>query len=139
MAIPQTTPTAAKQLMDHGHRYIDVRTEEEFATGHPAGAVNIPVAAPNPATGQMAINPQFLAVVGAHFPPDAPLIVGCGSGMRSQRAAEMLAAAGFSNVVNMQGGFGGAPDQAGWADSGLPVSHDCGPHNSYAGLRAKAR
>lgn len=143
MAISQTTPVAAKQLMDQGRRYIDVRTEEEFAHGHPAGAVNIPVAGPDPATGQMALNPQFVAVVGAHFAKDAPIIVGCASGMRSQRAAEMLADAGYTSVTNMQGGFGGARDHAGrvvtpgWADAGLPVCRDCGPENSYAGLRAK--
>lgn len=144
MAITQTTPATAKQLMDQGHRYIDVRTEQEFSAGHPASAVNIPVAAPDPATGQMALNPQFLATVGAHFAKDAHIIVGCHSGGRSQRAAEMLADAGYTNVVNMQGGFGGACDQMGrvvtpgWADSGLPVCRDCGPENSYAGLRAKA-
>jgi len=138
MAIPQTTPPTAKELMVQGHRYIDVRTEQEFAGGHPAGAVNIPVAAPDPTTGQLALNTQFVAVVAANFAKDAPIIVGCQSGGRSQRAAEMLAAAGFTNVVNMYGGFGGAPDQPGWADSGLPVCRNCGPENSYAGLRAKA-
>jgi hypothetical protein len=61
--------------------------------------------------------------------------------MRSQRAAEMLAQAGYGTVVNMQGGFGGARDQMGrtvvpgWSESGLPVCRDCGPENSYAGLQ----
>jgi rhodanese-related sulfurtransferase len=143
MPIQQTTPPDAHRLMEQGHRYIDVRTVEEFATGHPAGAVNIPVAAPDPSTGQMAMNPDFLAVVEAHFPRGAQLILGCQSGMRSQRAAELLAQAGYTTVTNMQGGFGGARDQMGrtltpgWSESGLPVCTNCAPENSYAGLRGK--
>ena len=145
MPIQQTTPADAQRLMEQGHRYIDVRTEQEFANGHPASAVNIPVAAPDPATGQMAMNPDFLAVVQAHFPKDTRIIVGCQSGMRSQRAAEVLAQAGYANVINMQGGFGGARDQMGrtvtpgWSESGLQICKDCGLQNSYAGLRGTRR
>jgi rhodanese-related sulfurtransferase len=145
LPIEQTTPEAAQQLMRQGHRYIDVRTEQEFAGGHPTGAVNIPVAVPDPATGQMAMNPDFLSVVQAHFPKATRIIVGCQSGMRSQRAAELLAQAGYATVINMQGGFGGARDQmgrtvvSGWSESGLPVCTECAPENSYAGLRGARR
>jgi len=143
MAIVQATPMEAQTLLAQGYRYIDVRTAGEFANGHPAGAVNIPVVYPDPATHQMVVNPEFVAVVGAHFPRDARLVVGCQAGGRSQRAAEMLAQAGYATVVNMQGGFGGLRDQSGhtvvlgWSECGLPVCRDCGPENSYAGLRAK--
>ena len=145
MAIPQITPAEANTLLAQGYRYIDVRTDGEFATGHPTPAVNIPVAIPDPATRQMALNADFLRVVEAHFPKDAKIIVGCQSGGRSQRAAEMMAQAGYTNVSNMQGGFGGARDEmgrtviAGWSESGLPVSRDCGPANSYEGLRGAAK
>lgn len=141
MPIRQVTPEEAQQLIDSGYRYIDVRTAGEFAAGHPRSAVNIPVALPDPATGQMAMNPDFLPVVGAHFPAATKIIVGCQSGMRSQRAAEALVQAGYTEVLNMQGGFGGARDQQGrtlvpgWGDCGLPVCTDCGPENSFAGLR----
>ena len=135
MAIRQVTPDEANTLLNEGYRYIDVRTEPEFANGHPAGAVNIPIAAPDPRTGQMTINPDFLAVVGAHFPKAAKIVLGCQSGPRSQHAAELLARAGYETVVNMHGGFGGARDQIGWSESGLPVCRDCGPENAYAGLR----
>src|SRR5262249_46700614 len=142
MPIQQTTPEEAQQLIGQGYRYIDVRTEEEFAAGHPATAVNIPVASPHPATGQMMMNPDFLAVTQAHFPKDARVIVGCQSGGRSQRAAEILAQAGYMHVANMQGGFGGMHDQMGrvvvpgWSGSGLPVCSNCGAANTYAGLHA---
>lgn len=145
MPIQQTTPPEAQALLAQGYRYIDVRSEPEFAAGHPAGAVNIPVIFPDPVTQQMTMNPDFLRVVAAHFPPDSRIIVGCQMGGRSQRAAEMLAQAGYATVVNMQGGFGGARDQSGrtvvpgWSDSGLPVSTDCGPDSSYSSLRSSAK
>jgi rhodanese-related sulfurtransferase len=143
MAIRQITPHEAHRLLDQGDTYIDVRTEAEFAAGHPAGAINIPVVFPDPATRQMTINPDFLPVVQAHVAREAQIVVSCQSGMRSQRAAELLTQAGYANVANMQGGFGGMHDQtgrtvvAGWQESGLPVCKDCGPESSYAGLRKK--
>ena len=143
MAIKQVTPPDAQQLIQQGHRYLDVRTEAEFAAGHPATAVNVPVFVRDAASGQMAPNPDFLGVVERHFPKDTQIVVGCMSGMRSQRAAEMLANAGYTNLCNMQGGFGGARDQSGrtvtpgWGESGLPVCKDCGADNSYAGLLAR--
>ncbi|MBI3786080.1 MAG: rhodanese-like domain-containing protein [Deltaproteobacteria bacterium] len=144
MPISQTTPPEASALLQQGYRYIDVRTEQEFVNGHPTGALNIPVAIPDPASGQMALNPEFVSVVGANFPKDAKLILGCQAGGRSQRAAEMLSQAGFATVVNMQGGFGGGQDAAGriipgWAACGLPVSNDCPAGNAYSSLRAKAK
>lgn len=141
MAITQITPEEAHRRMQDGEPYIDVRTEQEFANGHPAGAVNIPVVFPDPATRQMKVNGDFLRVVAAHFPKDTAVIVGCQAGGRSQRAAEMLQGAGYTAVSNMQGGFGGARDAtgrtvvAGWAASGLPVSNECNDKNSYIGLQ----
>src|SRR5574337_1983543 len=141
MNIQQVTPLEAQRLIQSGHAYIDVRTESEFAGGHPLGAVNIPVVQPDPRTGQIAPNPDFLTTMQAHFRPDTALVVGCQAGGRSQRAADILAQAGFTNVTNMQGGFGGARDAtgrvivSGWKDSNLPVCKDCGAANTYAALR----
>lgn len=141
MAIRQVTPDEANKLLAEGYRYIDVRTEAEFANGHPGTAINVPVVLPDSATRQMVMNPDFVRVVEAHFAKDAAIIVGCQAGGRSQRAAEVLTQAGYSRVANMQGGFGGARDQsgrtvvAGWQEQGLPVCKDCGAQNSYAGLR----
>jgi len=144
MSIKQITPDEAHRLMQSGCPYVDVRTEREFAAGHPANAVNIPVVFPDPSTGGMRMNDDFVRVVGAHFPKDGPLILGCQVGGRSQRAAELLAQAGYADVSNMQGGFGGARDPmgrvvaAGWAQSGLPVSTECNESNSYEALKARA-
>jgi hypothetical protein len=41
--------------------------------------------------------------------------------MRSQRACEMLDDAGYTDLANVCGGFGGSDDTQGWKDSGLPV------------------
>jgi rhodanese-related sulfurtransferase len=145
MTIQQTTPQEAHRLLAQGYRYIDVRTEPEFANGHPASAVNIPVVFPDPASGRMAANPEFLSVVEAHFPKDAKIIVGCQAGGRSQRAAELMAEAGYAHVINMQGGFGGMRDQAGqtivagWSECGLPICKACGAENFYAGLRSQPK
>ncbi|MFN8627199.1 MAG: rhodanese-like domain-containing protein [Candidatus Binatia bacterium] len=144
MTIRQITPAEAYRLLESGYRYIDVRTETEFAAGHPVGAANIPFALLDPRTRQMAPNPDFVRVVEAHFARAAPLIVGCQSGGRSQHAAELLVRAGYTAVANMQGGFGGARDGAGrevlagWAQSGLPVCAECPPRDAYETLRRTA-
>jgi Predicted sulfurtransferase len=48
MAIKEVTPQQAHEILtnDTSVVYIDVRTDREFANGHPAGAVNIPWRSP---------------------------------------------------------------------------------------------
>jgi arsenate reductase len=123
MAIRQVTPAeAARELAATPHAvYLDVRTVEEFEAGHPAGARNVAVLVRDPASGRPRPNPEFLAVVQRHLPPATPLLVGCQSGMRSQHACELLADAGYTDLANVRGGFGGSEDAAGWKESGLPV------------------
>jgi rhodanese-related sulfurtransferase len=146
MAIKEITPQQAHDMLTANADavYIDVRTEREFANGHPQGAVNIPVAFPDPARGMM-VNSDFVKVVEANFPKEKKIVVGCQAGPRSNAAAGMLQQAGFQDVSNMLGGFGGMRDQmgnvsaAGWAASGLPVSNDNGEGVSYQSLSAKVR
>jgi rhodanese-related sulfurtransferase len=146
MAIKDITPQQAHDLLatDANTVYIDVRTEREFANGHPHGAVNIPVAFPDPARGMM-VNADFVKVVQANFPREKKIIVGCQAGPRSTAAAGMLQQAGFQDISNMLGGFGGMRDQTGnvsapgWAASGLPVSDDNGEGVSYESLKLKIK
>src|SRR5262245_36421401 len=114
MAINEITPQQAQATLgaDPSAVYIDVRTVQEFANGHAAGAVNIPVAFADPARG-MVLNPDFVSVVEKNFPKDTRIIVGCQAGPRSTRAAGMLAEAGYQNIANLLGGFGGMRDQMG--------------------------
>ena len=146
MAIKEITPPQAHEVLlsDPSAVYIDVRTEREFANGHPQGALNIPVAFPDPARG-MVMNPDFVKVVESHFPREKRIIIGCQAGPRSNAAAGFLQQAGYQDVSNMVGGFGGMRDPMGnvvapgWAASGLPISQDNGEGVSYASLVAKAR
>lgn len=143
MAITQLEPREAKAAIDEAENavYLDVRTEMEFAQGHPQGAINIPVAVPG-AAGLMP-NPDFLTVVQDVLPDkDQPVFCGCQVGMRSQMAAELMAQAGYSKLVNVQGGFGGKVENgvlvvAGWRDSNLPVETEVNDANSYASLKAR--
>jgi len=144
MPIKQTDPKGAYEVLtsDPGAIYLDVRSENEFADGHPAGAINVPVLFMR-APGQMESNDDFVAVVEKIIAKDKRLVVGCMAGGRSQRACELLEQSGFSELTNVRGGFGGTRDTngvvvvRGWKDSGLPVSTDLG-ESSYQSLRKKA-
>jgi len=143
--INQTTPQAAHaaQTADREAVYLDVRTEDGFAAGHPAGAINVPIAFPDP-SGGMLFNPDFKKVVESLLPRDKPIFCGCQSGGRSQTAAEILAGAGYTDVKNVRGGFGGARDPSGqflvpgWIDSGLPISTEVDEAHSYVNLKQSA-
>ena len=146
MAIKQITPEDAKKRLDDadGSVYIDVRSEPEFAGGHVPGALNIPVFHMDAATRQMRPNPEFVQVAGSVLARDARLIVGCQMGGRSQKACEFLMAAGFSDLSNVRGGFGGARDpfgrvtEPGWLQLNYPVSTEAGEGKSYDSLKARA-
>ncbi len=85
-----------------GVSLIDVRTAGEFAGGHVAGAVNLPV-------GDLAPDRPLEG-----FDKAESLYVICASGGRSSRAADMLAQRGWT-VINIEGGT------RGWIAAGHPV------------------
>lgn len=121
--------------------YLDVRTEQEFAAGHPAGAVNVPVVFLD-AARQPSPNPDFEEVVQASFSKDQPLVIGCQSGVRSMRAAGILESLGYTNLANVVGGFGGSKDASGtpvpgWKQAGLPVGEGTPAGRSYESLKAR--
>jgi len=138
--VKRVSPAEAKGLVDEGWIYVDVRSEPEFAAGHPVGAHNVPLAHAGPRGMQP--NPEFLAVMEGAYPKDARLVVGCQAGGRSLRAAEMLTAAGFTQIVDQRAGFGGARDafgqvnEPGWAAAGLPVTTELGD-GAYAKVKAR--
>jgi rhodanese-related sulfurtransferase len=144
MPINQVEPRQAHEILKNNPDaiYLDVRTEPEFAQGHPEGAINAPVVFIK-GPGQMELNGEFVEVVGKTLPHGKKLVVGCLAGGRSQRACELLEAAGYTDLTNVRGGFGGARDPAGqvvvtgWRDAGLPVSSEVGD-NSYQAQRRKA-
>ena len=70
--------------LEAGAVVVDVRSPGEFAQGHVAGAVNLPV--------------DQLPARLAELPPDRMVVVYCASGMRSARAAALLRGAGRTVV-----------------------------------------
>jgi rhodanese-related sulfurtransferase len=138
----QTNPPEAYRTLEDEKDtiYLDVRTVPEFLNGHPPSALNIPVVLPDPSTGQMAPNADFIPTVKANLPREAKIIVGCMSGGRSQFAAELMEQAGYQSLANMQGGFGGKRDPQGrvvvqgWRDSGLPIETGDAGSRSYDSL-----
>lgn len=84
---------------------LDVRTEEEFAGGHIAGAKLIPW------TGK-----DFETRATRELDRSKPLLVYCRSGKRSSAAAQKLAALGFADVRNVKGGT------LAWQKAGFPLT-----------------
>ncbi len=92
----QITARQAAEMMESEVNYVllDVRTPQEFASGHIPGAVNIP----NESIGTQTVQ---------DLPDKEQLImVYCRSGNRSKQAAEKLARLGYTHVVE----FGGIQD-----------------------------
>jgi rhodanese-related sulfurtransferase len=82
----------AKDLMDAEpkHLLLDVRSEEEYITGHAAGAVLCPVDL---------IDEKKMAALAPD--KDTPLLVYCRSGRRSEAAAQLLEELGYTRVYDM--------------------------------------
>lgn len=119
--------------------FLDVRSVEEFEQGHVPGAYNIPLLFRT--NLGMQPNPAFLAEVERRFARETKLVLGCRSGVRSERACELLAARGYTSLVNLAGGFHGATDpsgrlvEPGWASAGFESRLTAEPGRSHAELR----
>jgi len=89
--------SAARVRQRDGELIIDVREPAEFAKGHIAGAVNIPI-------GELA----------AADLPDGPVMTTCGGGGRGGRAADALVEAGHE-AYSIKGGT------RAWQAAGMPI------------------
>lgn len=86
------TSKEAKDLIDKGKvTVIDVRTPEEYNSGHIPGAKLIPLQVIDGSTDSLKKDGSYLIV--------------CHSGNRSQQASEILTEKGFKNIYNMTGGM----------------------------------
>jgi rhodanese-related sulfurtransferase len=106
--------------MNEGAVIIDVRTIEEYAGGHPPGAISIPYPWVHN-RGQKTVDgvnyfydrirqedSDFVdAVNDLGLPKDTQIITMCRTGFRSVNAGNLLAADDYSNVQNMWEGFKG--------------------------------
>lgn len=104
-AISNVSVNKAHDLIkQQSHLYLDVRTPEEFNSGHCPGAKNVPVM--NKSMLGMSQNPNFLADLEKILPDkEAPVCVGCAAGARSMAAAKLMSEAGYSNIFNIEGGW----------------------------------
>ena len=107
MPVSNLSVTDAHLAQRAGATYVDVRSCLEFEAGHPAGALNVPLLEVDEDTGQLMPNPDFVRVMQANFAPDTALLLGCQSGTRSARAAQILETFGFTSLGNVLAGFQG--------------------------------
>jgi rhodanese-related sulfurtransferase len=100
------TPDQLAQKMRTGEiELLDVRTPIEFREVHAEVARNVPLDS---------LDPQAI-MTARNGSAGQPLYVICRSGSRGGKAVEKFQAAGFDNVVNVEGGT------QSWEAAGLPV------------------
>ena len=99
----RTVDTAgAAEAIANGAVVLDVREPDEYDQGALAGAIHIPRGHLESKIENHILN------------HDAPVVVYCASGVRSVFAARTMQELGYTDVVNMEGGFGR------WKDEGRP-------------------
>lgn len=94
---------AASLIEKGGVTIVDVRTQDEFREGHLKGAVNIDI-----------LEPGFEEQLG-RLDKTRPVLVHCQAGGRSTRSLKSFEKLGFTQVIHLDGGYGG------WVDAGKPV------------------
>lgn len=92
------------RMKEAGAQLVDVRTPEEFAKGYIAGAVN-----------NDWLEDGFLERAKT-LDKSKPVLLYCAAGGRSEEAVAAMKKAGYTNVVDLEGGFNG------WKRSNLPVA-----------------
>ena len=144
MTHPRVSAREAHALvLEQGYVFLDVRSEPEFALGHPRGAYNVPLM--HAGSGGLVENREFMSVIQAEFARECKFVVGCQSGSRSHTAALLLLAAGYRDVVEQRAGFEGTRDpfgratEAGWRAAALPCSCDALPGRDYAALMRRSQ
>jgi rhodanese-related sulfurtransferase len=93
----------SQKISEPGVIIVDVRTPEEFASGHIEGALNIDFNSGNFENEITRLNPS------------ETYAVYCRSGSRSGQAASIMHKAGFHDVSNLNGGV------IDWTNDGLPL------------------
>ena len=97
-------PTEAVQLINHEKAVVvDVCSPQEYASGHVAGAKNVPLQDLESRLSNVAKN------------KNVPLVLVCASGMRSRRAVAIARKLGYENAHSLNGGIGA------WRSANLPV------------------
>ena len=93
------------QLINRGKTLVlDVSTAEEFAKGHLRDAKNIP------------LSDLGTRIAELDKSKGKSIVVVCQNGARADKAVKQLAAAGFDDVVSLDGGL------TAWVAAGLPTA-----------------
>jgi sulfur-carrier protein adenylyltransferase/sulfurtransferase len=100
--VPEVTPAQALSMQAQGAAVVDVREADEITQGSPTGSYHL---------GRGFLE---LRIEDALPDLDRPLVVMCGSGVRSLFAAESLQRLGYRKVYSLTGGF------SRWKAEGLP-------------------
>jgi rhodanese-related sulfurtransferase len=106
MSAPTNVAPAEADALLHSNKnitVIDVRTQEEFAEGHIAGAKNVNFN-----------SPTFLERMKEY--EGKSILIHCAAGGRSARALEALPKGSFGEIFHLNKGFNG------WVEAGKPVS-----------------
>jgi len=103
---------AREMIEKDGVFILDVRTPAEFNSSHVEGATLIPV---TNSGGSNLSSDQLLEARINEVPRDKKILVYCRTGHRSTTASNILVAAGYSDVYNMEGGI------TAWTGAGYPV------------------
>lgn len=102
LAVEQVSVQAANEkTAAEGTQFVDVRRPAEFANGHAAGAINLPL--------------DRLAREIDQLNPELPTYVICQGGYRSSLGTSVLENAGFNEIYNVTGGT------KAWIDAELPT------------------
>jgi len=99
------SPDEAQTLLKDNPKVVvlDVRTPEEYAAGHIAGAKNVDFTAPDFAAKMAALEKT------------APYLVHCAGGGRSGKTLDLIKDKGFVAIYHLNEGF------KGWEKAGKPV------------------
>jgi rhodanese-related sulfurtransferase len=102
-------PSVTVDELAPGVPLLDVREDDEWAAGHIADAVHIPMGA---VPAVLAANPEL-------FDRELPLVIVCAVGGRSGQVAGWLNRQGY-DAINLIGGMHA------WAQAGRPMQSDTG-------------
>jgi len=124
--IPQITNKTAWQMLidDENAVLVDVRTETEWRGVGVPDTTEIGRAARFVSwTDENGVaNPYFMDQTTDGVSADSPILLLCRSGARSNAAAELLIASGYSQAMNIVGGFEMPQEPgSGWMDQ-LPAT-----------------
>ena len=101
-AIKEVSPAEAQTAVSKAYsQFVDVRTMEEYASGHASRALNIPL--------------DTLSANLDKLEKNEPVYLICETGNRSKKAAVILKEAGYPNVINVTGGT------KAWSAANLPM------------------